>query len=112
MDREGDIFELLSDLTTAKRKFVIRSGQDRWVEGEGRLFNAIIGAPILLDRDVKLARRAKSPLPATHGRGHPPRTERTAKLAISSRSVTLRRPKTTTGGRTSFRADDQCGPRA
>jgi hypothetical protein len=96
MDREGDIFELLSDLMAAKRKFVIRSGQDRWVEGEGQLFNAIIGAPILLERDVKLSRRAKSPIPAIQRRGHPPRTERAARLVIASRSVTLRRPKTTT----------------
>lgn len=95
MDREGDIFELLSDLTAGKRKFVIRAGQDRWVNGEGRLFTAIAGAPILLDREVKLSRRPKAAR-ATKGRGHPPRTERTAKLVISSRSVTLRRPKTTT----------------
>lgn len=93
MDREGDIFELLSELTTAGRRFVIRAAQDRWVQGEGRLFTAVVGAPVLLEREVKLSRRTKTP--STKGRGHPRREERTARLAISSRSVTLRRPKTT-----------------
>ena len=95
MDREGDIFELLSELTTAGRRFVIRAGQDRWVQGEGRLFTAVIDAPVLLEREVKLSKRAKEPS-TTKGRGHPRREERTAKLAISSRSLTIRRPKTTT----------------
>lgn len=95
MDREGDIFESLGALTAAGRRFVIRSGQDRWVQGEGRLFTVIAGAPVVLEREVKLSRRTK-PARTTHGRGHPPRSERIAKLAISSRSVTLRRPKTTT----------------
>jgi hypothetical protein len=95
MDREGEIFELLSELQTAGRRFVIRAGQDRWVQGEGRLFTAVVGAPVLLERNVDLSRRAKTPS-TTKGRGHPRREERTAKLAISSRSVTLRRPKTTT----------------
>lgn len=93
MDREGDIFELLSELTTAGRRFVIRAAQDRWVQGEGRLFAAVVGAPVLLEREVKLSRRTKAP--STKGRGHPRREERIAQLDISSRSVTLRRPKTT-----------------
>src|SRR5919204_1750043 len=80
---------------TAGRRFVIRAGQDRWVQGEGRLFTAVVGAPVLLDREVRLSRRTKAPR-TTKGRGLPRREERTAKLAISSRSVTLRRPKTTT----------------
>jgi hypothetical protein len=96
MDREGDIFELLSDLTTAGRRFVIRAAQDRWVQGEGRLFTAVIGAPVLLQREVKLSKRTKEPRTSNGGRGHPRREERTAKLEISSRRVTIRRPKTTT----------------
>ncbi|HXJ22779.1 MAG TPA: IS4 family transposase, partial [Polyangia bacterium] len=95
MDREGDIFELLSELRAAGRRFVIRAAQDRWVQGEGRLFTAVVGAPVLLDREVTLSRRTKT-LWTAKGRGHPRREERTAKLAISSRNVTLRRPKTTT----------------
>ena len=89
------IYELLSELRTAGRRFVIRVCKDGWVQGEGRLFTAVVSAPVLLDREVKLSRRTKS-LWTTKGRGHPAREERTAKLAISSRSVTLRRPKTTT----------------
>jgi hypothetical protein len=95
MDREGDIFELLGKLTTAGRRFVIRAGQDRWVQGEGRLFKAVIDAPVLMEREVKLSKRTKEP-GTPKGRGHPARQERTAKLEISSRSVTIRRPKTTT----------------
>jgi hypothetical protein len=96
MDREGDIYELLSGMLAAGRKFVIRSGQDRFVPGEGRLFQAVISGSVLLEREVKLSRRVEQARTAGHGRGHPSRSERTATVQISSRSVGLRRPKTTT----------------
>lgn len=94
MDREGDIFELLSALTTARRHFVIRSAQDRRVVGEQTLSSSVAAAPVLLEREVKLSARTKRPR-ATKGRGHPQRAERAAKLSVSARQVTIARPKTT-----------------
>ena len=94
MDREGDIFELLSALVASGRRFVIRSSYDRRVD-TGYLSTVMVAAPVLLEREVKLSRRTKPPR-STKGRGHPQRTERIARLAVSSRAVTLHRPKTTT----------------
>jgi hypothetical protein len=90
MDREADMFELLSQLTTDKRRFVIRATHDRVTE-EGKLFEAVSNAPGVLERDVHLSARQKR-LPGK-GRGHPARDKRTAKLSISSKRLALPRPK-------------------
>lgn len=90
MDREADMFELLSQLIADKRRFVIRAAYDRTTE-EGKLFDAIVGAPTVLERDVHLSARQKR-LPGK-GRGHPARDKRTAKLSISSKRLALERPK-------------------
>ena len=81
MDREADMFELLSQLVTEKRRFVIRATHDRATE-EGKLFDAVSDAPAVLERDVHLSARQKR-LPGK-GRGHPARDKRTATLSISS----------------------------
>ena len=90
MDREADMFELLSQLVTEKRRFVIRATHDR-ATGDGKLFDAVADAPAVLERDVHLSARQKG-LPGK-GRGHPARDKRTAKLSISSKRLTLQRPK-------------------
>jgi hypothetical protein len=94
MDSEADIYELLSDLTAQNLRFIVRSCQDRLVE-DGHLSEAVEKAPVLLDREVQLSRRrAKSgTLPAQRKRNQP-RQGRLAKLEVSSRQVTLQRPKT------------------
>lgn len=93
MDSEGDIYELLSQLTTAGQRFVIRSGQDRLLADEqAKLFEAIEGGPVLLERDVDLGARTKAPSPTTKGRRHAVRRARSAHLAVSARQVRLRRP--------------------
>lgn len=93
MDAEADIFELFSDLTKAKRRFVIRAAHDRCVEGDDKLFEAVKQASVLLERDVKVSQRAKSST-RPKGRNHPARSERTARLAVSGRRVTIQRPAT------------------
>jgi hypothetical protein len=90
MDREADMFELLSQLTRENRRFVIRAAYDRNLT-DGKLFDAISGSPTVLEREVHLSARQKR-LPGK-GRGHPARHKRTARLAISSKRLTLRRPK-------------------
>ena len=90
MDREADIFELLSQLVRDGRRFVIRAAYDRSLT-DGKLFEAISGAPTMLEREVYLSGRQKR-LPGK-GRGHPARHKRAAHLSISSSRLTLRRPK-------------------
>lgn len=90
MDREADMFELLSQLVRDRRRFVIRAGYDRSLT-DGKLFEAMSGAPVMLEREVHLSGRQKR-LPGK-GRGHPARHKRAAQLSISSRRLTLRRPK-------------------
>jgi hypothetical protein len=94
MDSEGDIFELLVQLGTQGTRFIIRSGQDRLVE-EGKLNAALETAPVLLEREVRLSRRRPNPnTPPTERKRNQPRHGRIARLMVSSKRVSLRRPKT------------------
>jgi hypothetical protein len=93
MDREADIYELLSDLRSASCRFVIRAGQNRWAQSE-LLFDALTEQPSLLEREIQLSARPH-PRKTTKGRGHPARPSRSAKLTVCSKTVRLRRPKTT-----------------
>jgi hypothetical protein len=91
MDREADMFELLSQLSKDKRRFVIRVSRDRNVN-DGKLFESVSQAQAVLEREVNLSARLRPRL-TTKGRGHPARHKRLAKLSISSKRLTLRRPK-------------------
>jgi hypothetical protein len=90
MDREADIYELLSALISDGRRFIIRSGQERLVE-EGRLSKMVASAPLRFGREVKLSARAAQGAPR---RTHPARRSRLAQLAVSTAQITLRKPKT------------------
>lgn len=92
MDSEADIYELLSELQSSERHFIIRAGQERRLL-DGLLSETVRGAPVLLSREVKLSRR--SPVKRMTSRRHPPRQGRSATLSISSMRVEIRRPKTT-----------------
>ena len=91
MDREADMFELLSQLTTDSRRFVIRASRDR-VLTDGKLFESVAQAESVLERDVRISAR-KSPQRTTKGRGHPARHKRVAKLSVAAKRITLRRPR-------------------
>jgi hypothetical protein len=95
MDSEADIYELLTDMTAGGHRFVIRSGQNRAVIDEGKLFDAVADEPVLLEREVHLSARRRSPDKPPKAKRLALRESRTAQLAISSRSVALRRPQTT-----------------
>lgn len=90
MDREADMFELLSQLSADKRRFVIRAAYDRITE-DGKLFEAVSDAPTVLEREVHLSARQKRP--SGKGRGHPARDKRTAMLSVSAKRLTLQRPR-------------------
>lgn len=93
MDSEADIYELLTAIKAAGRRFILRSGQDRLVD-EGHLEEAIKNGDLLLTRQVNIARRPSSA--GKSSRRNPPRKGRLAHLTVSSLRVSLRRPKTCT----------------
>jgi Transposase DDE domain len=95
MDSEADIFELLTALQREQRRFIIRSCQDRLVEG-GYLADAVERGTVLVTREVRLSRRSRPNGKAPLTKRNPPREGRSAKLTISATRVSLLRPKTCT----------------
>lgn len=95
-DREGDIYELLTELVQEGQRFIIRAAQDRVVEpldkeDETRLFDAAQSTRTAFVLDVPLsARKAKRAAPGN--RSQPARRERSARLSFAARTVTLKRP--------------------
>jgi hypothetical protein len=94
-DREGDIYELLTELVERKRRFIIRASHDRAIESIGddavRLFDAARTEPVAYRMEVPLSSR-----PATRStqqrRIHPTRKSRIADLSFAARSVVVKRP--------------------
>jgi DDE family transposase len=91
MDREADIYELLSALLRDGRRFIIRSAQERSVD-VGLLSSTVASAAMRFSREVQLSARAPAPGPQS-GRSHPARRSRLALLAVSTTQVTIRKPK-------------------
>lgn len=98
MDREADAYELLAALVATRQRFVIRQQFDREVMFEGeplRTRAAMEGAPVLLEREVKLAKRApgkKTRTPPKRTKRHPPRPARVAQLEVTARRFDMHRP--------------------
>jgi hypothetical protein len=91
MDSEADIYELLCEMRACGNRFIVRAGQNRLVD-EGLLSEAFEGAPIVLTRTTNLGRRRQTT--NTHSRRNPPRQGREAKLVVTSKRLSIRRPKT------------------
>jgi hypothetical protein len=99
MDREADDFALFAQLVSAGDRFVIRLAQDRLLEsttpdGVRKLAQAVTQIKGVAEREVPLSRRPKANRSPKQRRIHPSREGRTAKLAIGSTTVVLRRPAT------------------
>jgi len=98
MDREGDSYALFATMVSMGARFVVRMAKDRVVfEEEGvdevlRLSEALVAFPELATREVAIGKRVSKPTPRS-AKSHPPRVERTAKLAFSAGTVTLKRPR-------------------
>ena len=90
MDREADIYELMSALVKAGQQFIIRSAQNRSLDA-GKLFETLDWAPMHFRREVKLSSR-KSNRPPESKRSHPIRNGRPADLAVATASVSLKKP--------------------
>jgi hypothetical protein len=92
MDREADCFELFEHMISKGHRFVVRLTHDRRLFGKGMVSDALEHAPVVATRDVELSARVGHSAPSTR-RIHPPRAERSAKLAMSTARVALRNPE-------------------
>ena len=104
MDREGDAYPLLCRMAENGYRFVVRMAHDRLVceededgaplEEEGRMLlsEALLAAPLTLERQVPLSERRAPSAPRSQ-RSHPQRPMRAARLGVYARSVMLQRPR-------------------
>ncbi|MEO7034421.1 MAG: IS4 family transposase [Polyangiaceae bacterium] len=96
MDREADDYPLFSQLVEAKQRFVIRSMHNRLLtdqlEGFEKLDEALTTVETMVEREAPISRRKTAHAPKKRAI-HPPRTARTARLAIGATTVSLRRPR-------------------
>ena len=97
MDREADIYLLMSKMLQAGRRFVVRASWNRVVlaesGGKGYLFNALASQSPVVEREVSLSRRR--PFPTPHERkAHPAREARLARLQFAAAAITIKRPPT------------------
>jgi hypothetical protein len=84
MDREGDKYDLLSELQAAQTRYIIRLSHNRRLVGErDKLREVMARAPSLLRRAVHVGRRAVGH-PRDH---HAPREDRDATLEVSATTV-------------------------
>jgi hypothetical protein len=99
-DREGDSYELLGRLTTAKYRFVIRARHNlprnvqAWLEGPiVKLQEALTSSTHVFEAKVPITKRVAGDRPTKALKDHPPRDARDAKLQYSTLSVRVSKPK-------------------
>jgi hypothetical protein len=98
MDREADIYELLSHLTVERERFIVRVSFDRRVvSGKQKqlLSESLREEEVLLEREVPLSKRRGHPKGGNRRQTNPPRQYRLASLSIARKRVSIRRPKGT-----------------
>ena len=94
MDREADDYQMFDALIRDKHRFVVRALADRRVAvdaGVAKLRDIVREQPATVEREVPLSRRRRKSNPQVN-KTHPPRNERTAKLAFAATKVKLMRP--------------------
>lgn len=95
MDREADSYELLADMREHQQRFVVRVAHDRLLgkgetSGEPRLYSAMAGTELVLEREVQLSRRAE-PRGSAAKRRNPARKGRLASLGVRAGSYRVKR---------------------
>jgi hypothetical protein len=89
MDREGDNYDLLSELSAAQTRFVIRLSHNRALVGERDKLREVAGrAPTLFRREVYVRPRAVGLFKKDR---HPARQAREATLQVSASTMQLSR---------------------
>lgn len=101
LDREGDMYALLSQMQQQGRRFVIRVSHNRKLDDsediKENLFSIVESSKSLCTREVFLnERKAVSKSKKTIGR-HPARNSRMAELSLSSTKVVLQKPNRVSG---------------
>ena len=94
MDCEADAYPLMSALKEGEERFIIRAKHDRHVNVDGektRLFTVATAIEERERRVAHLSSRRRKGIPHAD-KAHPPRPERTTRLEIGARSVTIPRP--------------------
>ena len=90
MDREADVFDLVSEMVARNQSFVLRVAQNRNTE-EGPLWDLLDDMELVSTRTVKLAeRRARKR--SQDRKLHPARSAHLAALELRARPVRLRSP--------------------
>lgn len=89
VDREGDQYRLMSNVSAHGSFFVVRAQHDRKVAGNQTIWNAIDGAHVVFEREVALSRRRPKHQRAAHG----PRDARLAKLGVSATPLEIERAR-------------------
>jgi hypothetical protein len=97
IDREGDSYELLSELVDTNESFIIRSCHDRLLESEDdsrrKLHQVVAQMEQEVERSAKLSKRTAGKRSPKQKKIHPPRSARTAQLSVAFATVTIRRPR-------------------
>lgn len=92
MDREADLFDLVSKLVEGELRFVIRIHHDRKLADEPSLLDHLKDRPVRTRRVIDIAARVRANFPNAR-KIHPERNARTATLGIKSTQVEIRRPQ-------------------
>ncbi len=98
MDREADAYPLLWQLVEGQHRFVVRGSKDRVVQaadsdGATELLSEALGrVEGICEREVPIARRAKSSIPAT-AKTFAPRAARLAKLRFSTTQLRVQKSR-------------------
>jgi hypothetical protein len=92
MDREADLFDLVSKLVEGELRFIIRMHHDRKLADEPSLLDHLKDCPVRTQRVVEISARVRANFPNAR-KIHPERDARTATLGIKSTRVEIRRPR-------------------
>lgn len=91
-DRDADDYATFAPLVEAGIRFVIRAVHNRTLKNQphGKLFESLRVESAIIEKEVPISGRKKSPQPRSN-KAHPPRQTRIARLGISAKSVEIPR---------------------
>lgn len=91
MDREGDVYDLIAEMSRIDARFVVRGAHDRALATGGLLHQTLQQLRPQAYRDINIASRADDGRSESSKQKHPPRKGRAARLAVAGTRVLLRR---------------------
>jgi hypothetical protein len=91
MDREGDIYDLMAQMSRINARFVVRASHDRALSEGGRLHQHLEQLQPRAYRSINIAPRADDGRSESSKQKHPPRKGRAAQIAVAGTRVMLRR---------------------